>query len=152
GWACWKLSSYGICMAGARWRPKPPKKFEKKSCACADGASAATASTAAVPITQCLLLRTAITSSSVHSRRQHHRLPARRQRSHGRTRRTARLQWRALRQHYDLGADINAAEQVGHVFIGQANAARRDELADGRGIVGAVNAVLAGAEIHCAGA
>ena len=55
---------------------------------------------------------------------------------------------RALRQHHHLGADGDAAEQVGDVFIGQANAARGDELADGRGIVGAVNPVDAGAEIH----
>ncbi len=55
---------------------------------------------------------------------------------------------RVLRQHHDLGADIDPAEQIGDVLIGQADAARRDELADRRGIVGAVDAVLAGAEIH----
>ena len=55
---------------------------------------------------------------------------------------------RILRQHHDPGADIDAAEQVGDVFIGQADAARGNELADGRGIVGAVNAVFAGAKIH----
>jgi hypothetical protein len=30
---------------------------------------------------------------------------------------------RILRQHHDPGADIDAAEQVGNVFIGQADAA-----------------------------
>src|ERR1019366_6806383 len=46
------------------------------------------------------------------------------------------------------GADIDAAEQVGDVFIGQADAAAGNELPDRRGIVGAMNAVSAGAEIH----
>ena len=55
---------------------------------------------------------------------------------------------RILRQHHDLGADVDAAEQIGDVFIGQANAAAGNELADRRGIVGAVNAVVAGAQIH----
>ena len=62
--------------------------------------------------------------------------------------RTARLQRRVLRQHHDPGADIDAAEEIGDVLIGQANAAGGNELADGGGIVGAVDAVFAGAEIH----
>src|SRR5439155_11194816 len=55
---------------------------------------------------------------------------------------------RVLRQHHDPGADIDPAEQIDDVLIGQADATRRDEFPDRRGIVGAVNAVLAGAEIH----
>src|SRR5664279_553242 len=57
-----------------------------------------------------------------------------------------------LRQHHDPGADLDAAEQVGDVFIGQADAAAGDKFADRRGIVGAMNAIFAGAEIHRAGA
>src|SRR5215468_3921151 len=70
----------------------------------------------------------------------------------GRRRRAARLQRRVLRQHHDFGADIDAAEEIGDVLVGHADAARRDELADRGGIVGAVDAVFARTEIHGAGA
>src|SRR5207237_4646875 len=43
---------------------------------------------------------------------------------------------------------IDSAEEIADVLIGQADAARRHELADRRGIIGAVDAILAGAEIH----
>src|SRR3954451_18094013 len=61
---------------------------------------------------------------------------------------SARLQSRGLRQHNHLGADVDTAGEGGDVSISQANAPRGDELADGRGIIGAVDTKLAGAEIH----
>src|SRR3569833_3014110 len=60
----------------------------------------------------------------------------------------AGLHGRILRQHDDAGADGDAAEQVADVFIGQPDASRRNELADRAGIIGAVNAILAGAQVH----
>src|SRR5215470_4734873 len=60
----------------------------------------------------------------------------------------ARLQWCILPQHDDLGADVDAGKQVNDILVGHADTTGRDEFADGRGIVGAVNTVLAGAEIH----
>ena len=59
---------------------------------------------------------------------------------------------RAARNHDDAGADLDAFEQVGDVLVQHADAARRDELADRRGLVGAVDAVDGRAEIHRAGA
>src|SRR4029453_16248292 len=89
-----------------------------------------------------------------HLRGQPDGLTTRGQRGYSRVYRVTRtrLKRRALRQHHHPGADIDAAEQVDHVLIGQADAAGRDELADGCGIVGAVDAVLAGTEIDRAGA
>ena len=55
---------------------------------------------------------------------------------------------RMLRQHHNPGPDVDAAEQVLDVLIGQADAAAGDEFADRRRIIGAMNAILAGAEIH----
>src|SRR3954470_10603663 len=57
-----------------------------------------------------------------------------------------------LRQHDHLGADTDAGIEVSDVFIGEADAARRDAGADGCGSVGAVDAVDGAAEIHGAGA
>ena len=55
---------------------------------------------------------------------------------------------RAAGHHHDAGADLDALEQVGDVLVQHADAARGDELADGRGLVGAVDAVHGRAEIH----
>src|SRR5262249_12743851 len=44
--------------------------------------------------------------------------------------------------------DVDPVEQVADVLIGQPDASRRDELADRGRIVGAVDAIFAGAEIH----
>src|SRR5205085_1695165 len=46
------------------------------------------------------------------------------------------------------GADVHATVEVGHVLIGEADAAGGHALADGRGRIGAVNAVYRAAEIH----
>ena len=51
-------------------------------------------------------------------------------------------------QHDHLGADADAAVEVDHVLVGHAEAARRYGLADGLGLVRAVDAVERGAEIH----
>src|SRR6476620_4073553 len=51
-----------------------------------------------------------------------------------------------------LGADRNAVVEIGHIRVGQAEAARRHRGADGLRLVGAVNAIDRGAEIHGAGA
>ena len=59
---------------------------------------------------------------------------------------------RAAGHHDDAGADLGALEQVGDVLVQHADAARRDELADRRGLVGAVDAVDGRTEIHRAGA
>src|ERR1700688_1778816 len=55
---------------------------------------------------------------------------------------------RALRQYDDLGADLHALIEIGHVVVGEADAAARHLLADGRRIVGAMDAIFAAAEIH----
>ena len=62
------------------------------------------------------------------------------------------LRRRRLRQHDHLGADLHAAVEIFHVFVGEADAARRHLLADGGRIVGAVDAIFGAAEIHGAGA
>src|SRR5258708_20055722 len=54
--------------------------------------------------------------------------------------RAARLQRRMFRQHHDLGADIDAAEEIADVLIGQATAAPHDALADGPAPIAPVNA------------
>ncbi|MEA2818447.1 MAG: hypothetical protein QOJ86_451, partial [Bradyrhizobium sp.] len=60
---------------------------------------------------------------------------------------------KALRsEHDDLGADIDAAVQVDHVLIAHPDTARRDVGADGPWLVGAVDAIERGAEIHGASA
>src|SRR5262249_54929928 len=48
----------------------------------------------------------------------------------------------------DLGADLDAVVQVDHVVIDHADASGGRAAADGRGRVGAVDAVEAAAEIH----
>src|SRR5919106_3482802 len=48
----------------------------------------------------------------------------------------------------DLGADRNAFVEIGHVGIGQTEAARRHRGADGLRLVGAMNAVDRAAEIQ----
>ena len=64
----------------------------------------------------------------------------------GRSGRRARR--RTAGQHHHAGADLDALEQIGDVFVQHADAARGDELADRRGLVGAVDAVDGRAEIH----
>src|SRR5665213_709739 len=58
------------------------------------------------------------------------------------------LRRRALRQHDDLGADLHAIVEIGHVVIGETDAAARHLLADGGRVVGAVDAIFGAAEIH----
>ncbi len=58
----------------------------------------------------------------------------------------------SIGQHDHLGADIDAAVEVDDVFVDQADATRRHLSTDGRGSVGAVDAVDGAAEIHGAGA
>ncbi len=48
---------------------------------------------------------------------------------------------RAARKHNDAGADLHAVEQVRDILVQHADAARRDELADRRGLVGAMDAI-----------
>src|SRR5664279_5769239 len=55
---------------------------------------------------------------------------------------------RGLRQHDHLGADLHAIVEIGHVVVGETDAAARHVLADGGRIVGAVDAVHGAAEIH----
>ena len=45
-----------------------------------------------------------------------------------------------FRQYHHLGPEADAVKQIGHVLIGQANAAAGHKFADGGGIVGAVMA------------
>ena len=59
---------------------------------------------------------------------------------------------RAAGHHHHAGADLGAFEQIGHVVVQHADAARRDELADRRRLVGAVDAIDGRTEIHRAGA
>src|SRR5882672_528630 len=59
---------------------------------------------------------------------------------------------RAARHHDHTGSDLRAVKQVGDVLIQHADAARRHEFADRRWLVGAVDAVHGGTEIHGAGA
>src|SRR5439155_14790259 len=59
---------------------------------------------------------------------------------------------RATRHHHHAGADLDAIEQVGDVLVQHADATGGYELADRRGLVGAVDAVDGRAEIHRAGA
>ena len=47
----------------------------------------------------------------------------------------------------DLGADVDAVVEVGHVVVGHADAARGDGLSDGVGLVRAVDAILRSADI-----
>ena len=54
----------------------------------------------------------------------------------------------AAGQHDHAGADLDAVEQVRDILVQHADAARGDELADRRGLVGAVDAIDGGAEIH----
>ena len=50
-------------------------------------------------------------------------------------------------EHDDGGADLDAIVEVDHVLVAQADAARRDLVTDGPGLVGAVDAVERRAEI-----
>src|SRR3954470_24462292 len=52
------------------------------------------------------------------------------------------------REHDHLGAYIDAAVEVGNVFIGHPDATRRNMGADGPGLVGPVDAIERRAEIH----
>src|SRR5262249_506813 len=52
------------------------------------------------------------------------------------------------RQHHDLGADLDAVIEVDDVLVGHADASGCRAAADGRGSVGAVDAVETTAEIH----
>ena len=45
------------------------------------------------------------------------------------------------RDHHDAGADLGAVEKIRDVFVQHADTAGGDELADRRGLVGAVDAV-----------
>src|ERR1700690_2962461 len=59
--------------------------------------------------------------------------------------------WRGLEsksENHDLGADFYAAVEIDHVGIAHADAAGRDVVADGPGLVRAVDAVERRAEIH----
>ena len=51
-------------------------------------------------------------------------------------------------QHDDAGADLHAAVEILDVLVEHADAAGRNIMADGRGLVGAVDAVERVAEIH----
>ena len=51
-------------------------------------------------------------------------------------------------QHHHVGTDPHPAIEVLDVLVGQTNAARRNELADGRWLVGAVDAIERVAEIE----
>src|SRR5450759_2158029 len=55
---------------------------------------------------------------------------------------------RGLRQHHHFGADLHALVKIGHILVGEADAAARYALADGGRIVGAVNAIFGAADIH----
>src|SRR5215203_6466307 len=57
-----------------------------------------------------------------------------------------------LAQDHDLGAEPDAVVEVDHVLVRHADAARGDRLADGLGLVRAMDAVERAAEIHGAGA
>src|SRR6202521_2063912 len=59
--------------------------------------------------------------------------------------------WR-LARHDDWGAEVSALEQVGRVGVMHAEAAARGGAADGIGRVGAVDAILAPAQVHGADA
>ncbi|BAR54742.1 hypothetical protein NK6_1558 [Bradyrhizobium diazoefficiens] len=75
--------------------------------------------------------------------------PAHRGGCGGRSRRSRR---RTTRHHHHARADLDPVEQVRDVLVQHADAAGGDELADRRGLVGAVDAVDGRAEIHRAGA
>ena len=79
-------------------------------------------------------------------------LDARRRLCHLARRRCARDVGRraaaAIRQHHDLGAERHAIVEIRDVLVGEADAARRHALADGRRRVGAVDAEQGIAEIH----
>src|SRR3984885_8340860 len=66
--------------------------------------------------------------------------------------RSLNLRVRALLPDHDHGADGDAIIQVGHVFIGHANATGGYRMADGFRPVRAVDAIERRAEIHGAGA
>ena len=51
-------------------------------------------------------------------------------------------------KHHHAGADLDAVEQVGDILVQHADAARGDELADRRGLVGAMDPIDGGTEIH----
>src|SRR5690242_9993330 len=55
---------------------------------------------------------------------------------------------RRAAEHDHARADVDAAIKVFDVRIGQPDAARRNEVADGRGLIGAVNAIHGVAEIE----
>src|SRR5262249_40951912 len=55
---------------------------------------------------------------------------------------------RPARQHDNASADLHAAVEILDVLVDQTNAARRYERADGRGLIGSVNAVQRLAEIE----
>src|SRR5205823_3982464 len=59
---------------------------------------------------------------------------------------------RTARQHDHAGPDLDAGVEVRDVLVGQPDAARRYEGADGRGLVGAMDAVERLAQVERAGA
>src|SRR6476619_1962148 len=63
----------------------------------------------------------------------------------------ARSDFRTLPDDH-LGAHRNAVVEIGDIRVGQPETARRHRGADGLRLVGAVNAIDRGAEIHRAGA
>src|SRR6516164_7434386 len=56
------------------------------------------------------------------------------------------------RQHDHFGANIDSAVEIDDVLIDQSDAAARYATADGRGLIGAVNAIDRVAKIYCASA
>src|SRR5262249_20692262 len=74
--------------------------------------------------------------------------PRHRRRASARAHRHHRPGALLARQHHHAGADLHPRVEVGDVLIGEADAVRRYEAADGRGLVGAVDAVERIAEIE----